>query len=136
MMKLWNKLKGLYRMFNNEKISKKQINSQLESMSRKYWQDKWKECELPVDQFNHFWLYYWQGIRPGRFMYSLFSNDLLMANNAADRTNKKLLSHYANFANWYMRIDSIGSYNAVEDWIVNGGLKNIITSEIENSNED
>ena len=61
------------------------------------------------------------GVRPGRFLYCVLSNDFLTAYLAADETNQLALSDWAAFLTKWCPEESYGSREKVEAWIAKGG---------------
>lgn len=62
------------------------------------------------------------GNRPGSFLYSVLTNDLVGASVRADTTNLTRLAHYGRILCWYAPSGCHGDEEAVEAWIAQGGL--------------
>lgn len=61
--------------------------------------------------------YITQGLRPGRFLMALFSNDLKGAFQAADETNTAAMHEWVKFLFCNVPMMAQGSPEKVEEWI-------------------
>lgn len=65
-----------------------------------------------------------RGLEPGSFLVSIFANDLLGAISRADYVNKRSIHQYHDFL-VTIPMDAKGSYEAVEKWIAQGGIRGL-----------
>ena len=62
------------------------------------------------------------GIRPGKFLEAVLSNNLYRAAVYGDETNVPLLGHYIKYLLNHASADCWGAPEKVEAWIAKGGL--------------
>jgi hypothetical protein len=79
--------------------------------------------DLPDHMQDGAKLYVEKGIRPGDFMMTVLSNDLVGACERADVANRQYLREWATWLKWNCPGGAWGSREKVDAWIAKGGLR-------------
>ncbi len=74
------------------------------------------------------------GHEPGGFFEAVMANDFTRAVKNADPANSKCLKAWSDYVHNFLPGRSVGSYEAIRQWVVQGGLRGNNNEEEENEN--
>jgi hypothetical protein len=75
-----------------------------------------KSYGIPEHIAHSFENYLIHGFSPGGFVTSILANDIFLAVGRADGINRQFIPQIVNWIIFNMPPESIGSYQAIEDW--------------------